>query len=174
MSDPFLAEIRIFPFDFAPQNWAMCNGQLMPISQNTALFSLVGTTYGGDGRTTFALPGLQGNIPMHFGNGPGLTPRTLGETGGNETETLSNREIPTHSHALRAYNEVGEDRIPAPTESLARSTGGSLYAAPGTIEPMAPGLLGPPVGAGQPHTNMQPYLTLNFCIALKGVFPPRG
>lgn len=172
MADPFVAEIRIFPFNFAPKGWAWCDGQLLPLSQNTALFSLLGTTYGGDGKSNFALPDLQGRAPMHPGQGPGLSLHDLGETGGSETVTLLESEIPAHSHALRTFNDVGEDRIPGPAEALARSTGGLLYAAPGSLVSMAPQALAP-AGGDQPHNNLQPYLTFYFNIALQGVFPPR-
>ncbi len=172
MADPFVAEIRIFPFNFAPKGWAFCNGQPLPISQNTALFSLLGTTYGGDGQSTFALPDLQGRAPMHPGQGPGLSLQLLGESSGSETETLLQSEMPAHSHALSTFNDVGEDRIPGPTEAMARSTGGSLYAAAGALVSLAPGAL-PPAGGSLPHNNLMPYLTLNFNIALQGVFPPR-
>ena len=170
--DPFVAEIRIFPFNFAPRGWAWCDGQLLPLSQNTALFSLLGTTYGGNGKSNFALPDLQGRAPMHPGQGPGLSLHDLGETGGSDTVSLLESEIPFHSHSLRTYNDVGEDRVPGDTEALARSTGGLLYATPGTIVPLAAESL-PPAGGDQPHNNMQPYLTFYFCIALQGVFPPR-
>lgn len=172
MADPFVAEIRIFPLNFPPKGWAWCNGQLMPISQNTALFSLLGTTYGGDGKSTFALPDLEGNAPMHPGQGPGLSLHDLGEMNGSQTVTLLESEVPSHSHALRTANDIGEDRAVGPTESLARSTGGLLYAAPGPLVSMAFQSLAPG-GGDQPHNNMQPYLTLNFNIALQGVFPPR-
>jgi microcystin-dependent protein len=172
MADPFVAEIRIFPFNFAPKGWAWCDGQLMPLSQNTALFSLLGTTYGGNGKSNFALPDLQGRAPMHPGQGPGLSLHDLGETGGSETVTLLESEIPAHSHAWRTRNDVGEDRIPGPTEAIARSTGGLLFAAPGAVVSMAPEAL-PPAGGDQPHNNLMPFLTFYFCIALQGVFPPR-
>jgi microcystin-dependent protein len=173
VADPFVAEIRIFPFNFAPKGWAWCDGQLLPLSQNTALFSLLGTTYGGNGKSTFALPDLQGRAPMHPGQGPGLSLHDLGETGGSDTVTVLETEIPAHLHTLRAFNDVGEDRIPGPTESLARSTGGLLYTEPGALTAMAPESL-MPSGNTQPHNNLQPYLTFYFCIALQGVFPPRG
>lgn len=174
MSSPFVAEIRIWACNFAPTGWAQCNGQLLPLSQNTALFSLLGTTYGGNGASTFALPDLTGRIPMHPGQGPGLSLHDLGEQGGSDTVTLLQSEMPAHAHALRtAAGEIGEDRIPGPTEALARSTGGQLYATPGALAPLAPQAL-PPAGGDQPHNNLMPYLTLNFCIALQGVFPPRG
>ena len=174
MADPFVAEIRIFPFNFAPRGWAWCDGQLLPLSQNTALFSLLGTTYGGNGKSNFALPDLQGRAPMHPGQGPGLSLHDLGETGGSETVTLLETEIPSHSHGLRGYNDVGEDRIPGPGEALARSTGGLLYAPPGgPTTAMAFESL-PPAGGDQPHNNMMPYLTCYFNIALQGVFPARG
>ena len=127
MSDPFLAEIRIFGFNFAPRGWALCNGQLLPISQNTALFALLGTTYGGDGRTTFALPNLQGSAPMQQGQGPGLSNRFLGEAGGSETVTLLQTEIPLHSHQLQAFIEPGDNRQPGPNVSLATSAGVFAY-----------------------------------------------
>ena len=170
--DPFVAEIRIFPFNFAPKGWAFCDGQLLPLSQNTALFSLLGTTYGGNGKSNFALPDLQGRAPMHPGQGPGLSLHDLGETGGSVTVTLLESEIPSHSHTFRVYNDVGEDRIPGPSEALARSTGGLLYAAPGPLAVMAPQALAP-AGADQPHNNLMPYLTFCFCIAMQGVYPPR-
>jgi microcystin-dependent protein len=172
MADPFVAEIRIFPFNFAPQGWAWCDGQLLPISQNTALFSLLGTTYGGDGKSNFALPDLQGRAPMHPGQGPGLSLHDLGETGGSETVTLLESEIPSHSHALRAATDDGDLSAPSPSRSLARSTGGFAYgAAPnGSLSDQALA----PAGGDTPHNNLQPYLAFYFCIALQGVFPPRG
>jgi microcystin-dependent protein len=172
VADPFVAEIRIFPFNFAPKGWAWCDGQLLPLSQNTALFALLGTTYGGNGKSNFALPDLQGRAPMHPGQGPGLSLHDLGETGGSETVSLLESEIPSHSHALQTRNDVGEDRTVNSAEALARSTGGLLYAPAGTLVAMAPEAL-PPAGGDQPHNNMMPYLTFYFCIALQGVFPPR-
>ena len=174
MADPFVAEIRIFPFNFAPKGWAWCDGQLLPLSQNTALFSLLGTTYGGDGKSTFALPDLQGRAPMHPGQGPGLSLHDLGETGGSETVTLLESEIPAHSHALNASTQPGEDSDPNPSEVLARSVGASLYQTTtnSNIVQLAGQALAP-AGGDQPHNNMQPYLTFYFCIALQGVFPPR-
>lgn len=173
MSDQFVAEIRIFPFNFPPTGWAFCDGQLMPISQNTALFSLLGTTYGGDGKSTFALPDLQGNAPMQPGQGQGLSQRFLGEIGGSESLTLLVSEIPVHTHALRASEFPGDKTVPGPNSSLATSTGGALYVTPTPpLTPMAFQTL-PPAGGGLPHNNMQPYLTLNFCIALQGIFPQR-
>ena len=170
--DPFLAEIRIFPFNFAPKGWAFCNGQILPISQNTALFSLLGTTYGGDGKSTFALPDLQGRAAMHPGQGPGLSLHDLGETGGSETVTLLQTEIPAHSHACRASSDPGELQGPSPTRTIARSANGFAYVAGPANVAMAPQIL-PPAGGDQPHNNMQPYLTFDFNIALQGVFPPR-
>ncbi len=170
--DPFVAEIRIFPFNFAPKGWAFCDGQILPLSQNTALFSLLGTTYGGDGKSNFALPNMQGNAPMHPGQGPGLSLHDLGETGGSETVSLLESEIPNHSHAWSTdAADPGEDRIPT-NEALARSVGGNLYGAPNNLVQLSGNALAP-AGGDQPHNNMQPYLTLNFCIALQGVYPPR-
>src|SRR6478672_4622158 len=176
MSSPFVAEIRIFPFNFAPTGWAFCDGQLMPISQNTALFSLLGTTYGGDGKSTFALPDMQGNAPMHPGQGPGLSLHDLGEIGGSETVSLLESEIPVHTHSIMALNsDFGNLNGPSPLRSLARSGSAMAYQQNSTngITQMSPNALAP-AGGDQPHNNMQPYLTLSFCIALQGVFPPRG
>ena len=173
MADPFVAEIRIFQFNFAPKGWAWCNGQLMPLSQNTALFSLLGTTYGGDGKSTFALPDLKGRAPMHPGQGPGLSLHDLGETGGSETVTLLESEMPVHSHALRAATQDNADvNLVSPTASFAGSTGGTLYQAASNTTMAAQALA--VAGGGLPHNNMQPYLTFYFNIALQGVFPPRG
>jgi microcystin-dependent protein len=174
MADQFLAEIRIFPFNFPPTGWAFCDGQIMPISQNTALFSLLGTTYGGDGKSTFALPDMQGNAPMQPGQGQGLSLRDLGEMSGVESITLLVSEIPVHSHALSADALDPSDlTAPAPARVLAQSSGVSAYQpAASNLGAMAFQSL-PPAGGGLPHNNMQPYLTLNFCIALQGIFPQR-
>jgi len=175
MSDQFVAEIRIFPFNFPPTGWAFCDGQLMPISQNTALFSLLGTTYGGDGKSTFALPDLQGNAPMQPGQGQGLSLRDLGEMSGVESITLLVSEIPFHTHTLNASSQQADIQGPTATTSIGRPVG-ALPLVPGSPAPpqvlMAPQAL-PPAGGGLPHNNMQPYLTLNFCIALQGIFPQR-
>ncbi|HUK36463.1 MAG TPA: tail fiber protein [Vicinamibacterales bacterium] len=171
--DPFVAEIRIFPFNFAPKGWASCDGQILPLSQNTALFSLLGTTYGGDGKSNFALPNLQGNAPMHPGQGPGLSLHDLGETGGSETVSLLESEIPAHSHTLRAdAADPADQPVPSPVRSLARSSNGFAWNATFSSSAMSDNALAP-AGGDQPHNNMQPYLTLSFCIALQGVFPPR-
>ncbi|ADU48598.1 phage tail protein [Intrasporangium calvum] len=173
MTDPFVAEIRVFGFGFAPKGWAMCNGQLLPISQNTALFALLGTTYGGDGRSTFALPNLNGAAPMHPGQGPGLTVRDLGETGGSDHVTLLESEMPVHTHAIQVSAAEGIDRTPA-NGRFANEIGGiNSYAAPAGSTDFAPQTLSA-TGGGLPHNNLQPYLTLNFCIALQGIFPPRS
>ena len=176
MSDQFVAEIRIFPFNFPPTGWAFCDGQLMPISQNTALFSLLGTTYGGDGKSTFALPNLQGNAPMQPGQGQGLSLRDLGEMSGSQTVTLLESEIPFHTHQMMAFTQVPGDLF-GPTDQnnaiLARSNNGAVYNTntAGAVQ-MAPQALAP-AGGSLPHNNMQPYLVLNFCIALQGIFPAR-
>ena len=169
--DPYVAEIRIFPFNFAPKGWAFCDGQILPLSQNTALFSLLGTTYGGDGKSNFALPNMQGNAPMHPGQGPGLSLHDLGETGGSETVSLLESEIPAHSHSLQASAGDGIDNLPT-SELLAKGIGIGQYIAPGSLVQLSGNAMAP-AGGDQPHNNMQPFLTLNFCIALQGVFPPR-
>ncbi|HXD11427.1 MAG TPA: tail fiber protein [Anaerolineales bacterium] len=174
MADPFVAEIRIFPFNFAPRGWAWCDGQLLPLSQNTALFSLLGTTYGGNGMSNFALPDLQGRVPMHPGQGPGLSLHDLGETGGSDTVTLLESEIPSHSHAFMTFpSQPGNVKIPGSAVAPARSSGGSAYVTAANLQNMAAESLAP-AGGDAPHNNMQPYLTFYFCIALQGVFPPRG
>jgi microcystin-dependent protein len=174
MADPFVAEIRIFPFNFAPKGWAWCDGQLLPISQNTALFSLLGTTYGGDGKSNFALPDLQGSAPMHPGQGPGLSLHDLGEMSGSDTITLLDSEMPSHSHFVQCKGTPppANGGIPDPSIILARSSGGTAYTASANLGPMNPNALSP-TGGNQPHNNLQPYLTLYFCIALQGVYPPR-
>lgn len=172
MADPFVAEIRIFPFNFAPRGWAWCDGQLLPLSQNTALFSLLGTTYGGDGKSTFALPDLQGSAPMHPGQGPGLSLHDLGETGGSETVTLLESEIPSHSHSLSASAADGISQT-AQNNQLATGINISQYAAAAALTSLSPNSLAP-AGGDLPHNNLMPYLTFYFCIALQGVFPPRG
>jgi len=174
--DPFVAEIRIFPFNFAPKGWAFCDGQLLPISQNTALFSLLGTTYGGDGKSTFALPDLQGRSAMHPGQGQGLSLRDLGEIGGSEFVTLLVSEIPAHAHGVgRASTATGDSVLPANcvwAESGAGRGAAALYIAGPPTGKVNPNSL-TPSGGSLPHNNMQNYLTLNFCIALQGVFPAR-
>lgn len=177
MADPFVAEIRIFPFNFAPKGWAWCNGQLLPLSQNTALFSLLGTTYGGDGKSNFALPDLEGRAPMHPGQGPGLSLHDLGETGGSETVTLLESEIPAHSHQMSVSSQLALENLPAVAgvgQRFAMGDGINIYSpAVGALANMAPEAL-TPAGGDQPHNNMQPYLTFYFNIALQGVFPPRS
>jgi len=174
MADPFVAEIRIFPFNFAPKGWAWCNGQLLPISQNTALFSLLGTTYGGDGKSTFALPNLQGSAPMHPGQGPGLSLHDLGETGGSQTVTLLESEIPGHSHNFIVSQADAIERTP-PAQKFAAGIGGVVPYTTAQGAPLSPmnNMELAPAGGDQPHNNMQPYLTFYFNIALQGVFPPR-
>ncbi len=172
MADPFVAEIRIFPFNFAPRGWAWCDGQLLPLSQNTALFSLLGTTYGGDGKSNFALPDLQGRAPMHPGQGPGLSLHDLGETGGSETVTLLESEIPLHNHQLMAAGLNSQAITPAGAVT-GRGNPTPIYATGGALVAMGPNVVAP-AGGDQPHNNLMPYLTFYFNIALQGVFPPRG
>jgi microcystin-dependent protein len=169
--DPFVAEIRIFPFNFAPRGWAWCDGQILPLSQNTALFSLLGTTYGGNGMNNFALPDLQGRTPMHPSQGPGLSLHDLGETGGAETVTLLESEIPSHNHSLRADNLNSQSTIPT-NNSLGRGNPVKVYSNVTPTTEMGSNSLAP-AGGSLPHNNMMPYLTMYFCIALQGVFPPR-
>lgn len=178
MSDPFVAEIRIFPFNFAPSGWAFCDGQLLLISQNTALFSLLGTQYGGDGRSTFALPDLQGRVPVSQGQGGGLSFYDVGEELGSDAVTVLVSEMPAHSHTLNAEDPAiqgADSSAPTSTSVLAASSGGFAYRPDASSQPvqMNPAALATQ-GGGQPHNNLQPYLTLNFCIALQGIFPPRG
>jgi len=178
MADPFVAEIRIFPFNFAPQGWAFCNGQIMSISQNTALFSLVGTTYGGDGIRNFALPNLQGNAPMSPGQGPGLSPHILGEASGSPSVTLLTSGMPSHTHGINCIDgpRVG-GQSGSPANAIPVKTGGAPANAYTSGAPqnqtMAAAMVGV-VGGNMPHNNLMPYLTLNFCIAMQGIYPPRS
>jgi microcystin-dependent protein len=164
MSTPYLSEIKVMSFGFAPKGWALCNGQLLPINQNQALFSLLGTTYGGDGRVNFGLPNLQGRTPMHTGNG-----HVLGEQSGEQNHTLSIAEIPAHTHSWSATNTAAN--APSPTSNLLGAA--AEYNAGPNLVAMSLGVLST-VGSNQPHANMQPYLTLNFCIALQGIFPSQN
>lgn len=169
MSEPFIAEIRIFAGNFAPRGWSFCDGQLLPISQHTALFSIIGTTYGGDGRTTTALPNMKGRAPMHPGRGPGLTSRRLGENVGAETAPLSEAQMASHNHALTAVPSATQ----ANPDSSVRLGNAAMYQTPGTTVDMASEAAGN-TGGSQSHNNMQPFLTLNFIIALIGLFPSRS
>jgi len=163
MAEPFLAEIRMMSFGFPPKGWALCNGQLLPINQNQALFSLLGTTYGGDGRVNFALPNLQGCVPIHMGNG-----HTLGERGGEQAHTLSTSELPTHTHTLNASSTNAD--TPLPTGNVLGGVLNELYDGTSNLVAMNPGSI-TSVGGSQAHFNMQPFLALTFCIALQGIFP---
>ena len=167
--DPFIGELRCFGFNFAPVGWALCNGQLLAIQSNTALFSLLGTMYGGNGQTTFALPDLRGRTSLAFGQGPGLTNRTQGELGGNETVTLTSATIPAHSHTVAASSTPTSKNPSGAFPSV--TAAGSSYGTPGDLQMNAGMIAGG--GSGQPHENMQPYLVLNWCIALEGVYPSR-
>ena len=175
MADPFVAEIRVFPFNFAPKGWAFCNGQLLPLSQNTALFSLLGTTYGGDGKSTFALPNIEGSVVNSPGQGQGLSEYFEGQTGGEEFVTLLNSEMPFHTHFAQAVPDPADQTVPAPNRSFARSKPGNAYQSTTNqnvvqLNQQAISL----AGGSLPHNNMAPYLVFNFNIALQGVFPPRG
>lgn len=172
MADPFVGEIRIFPFNFAPAGWASCDGQLLPLSQNTALFSLLGTTYGGDGKSNFALPNLNGREAIHHGQGPGLSSIALGQSGGQETVTLLASEMPTHSHAVQVVAQWGDKDSPSeglPAQSTIRAPA-YASASTGAMAQQAVSV----VGGSVPHNNMPPYLVLGFFIAMRGVFPPRS
>lgn len=176
--DQFVAEIRIFPFNFVPKGWAFCDGQLLPLSQNTALFSLLGTTYGGNGSSNFALPDFQGRVPMQAGQGPGLSPHDLGEAGGAETVTLLSSEIPSHTHPIKnlSYAVASQGDTSKPTKAFfAEVPNVDLYSTEVvTGQSLTLRVADTVQGGDQPHNNMQPYLTFNFCIALQGVFPSRG
>jgi microcystin-dependent protein len=165
MAEPFLSEIRIFSFNFAPKGWALCNGQLLPINQNQALFSLLGTTFGGDGRVNFGLPDLRGRTPIHVGSG-----HTLGERGGEQAHTLSIAELPQHTHSANASNNQALGTIPGNTQVLAQGGQFEIYRSPSSLNTMKNGTIAN-VGGSQAHLNMQPFLTLNLCIALQGIFP---
>ena len=172
--EEYIGAIQIFAGDFAPKGWALCQGQLLQISQNQALFAILGTTYGGDGRTTFALPDLRGRMPIGTGAGPGLTPRGLGEKSGQETVTLTPEQIPSHTHTYNALS--GNREIPNPTGNFLGVAPGPFYAelhAGDTLLPMNPSTISP-AGGSQPHSNMPPYLGLNFIICLQGIFPSRS
>ncbi len=178
MSDPFVGEIRMVGFNFAPVGWALCDGQLLSIAQNTALFSLLGTTYGGNGTTNFALPDLRGRIPLHQGQGPGLSPYVLGQSSGSENVTLTNAQMPAHSHTLAAASVVGGSASPQNNfiaEVLDPNTGAGVNAFNTTSNggTMNPGAISTS-GGNQPHNNIQPYLCVNFIIALQGIFPSRN
>jgi microcystin-dependent protein len=168
MAEPFLAEIRIMSFGFPPKGWALCNGQLLPINQNQALFSLLGTTYGGDGRVNFALPNLQARTPIHGGNG-----HTLGEIGGEQAHTLSISELPTHTHSASAANVAATSNAPSNARMISQSGGANLYTGASNLNAMDSQAIAN-VGGSQAHQNMQPFLTLSFCIALQGIFPSQN
>lgn len=170
MSEPFIGEIRMFGGNFAPRGWAFCNGQTISIAQNTALFSLLGTTFGGDGRSTFSLPNMQGRMPMHAGQGPGLTPRTLGEAVGTPTHTLTSAEMPAHTHGL---NAAPAGTTGTPGGSVALAAGAKAYRTPASnLVSMAAGTTSS--GSGQAHDNRQPYLGVTFIIAMQGIYPSRN
>lgn len=177
MADPFIGEIRMFGGNFAPRGWALCNGQLLSIAQNTALFSILGTTYGGNGQTTFALPNLQCRLPMHPGNGPGLTPKVLGEEAGTETVTLLSSNMAPHTHPLMATNNDADNAHPVGNTLAASSaTQGTIanYTNAAPSGQMNPGSIGPNAGGGQPVQILNPFLCVNFIIALVGIFPSRN
>lgn len=172
MSEPFIGEIRCFGFNFAPKGWLQCNGQLLAIQQNTALFSILGVTYGGDGKTNFALPNLNGNVVMGAGQGAGLTPRDIGETGGVESVTLITAEMPAHTHPVNCNSANGNQYGPAGHYWAQDAAGGSDYSDTASVQMAAGATL--PAGSNQAHTNLQPYLVSNYCIAILGIFPPRN
>jgi microcystin-dependent protein len=177
MADPYLGEIRVFGFSFAPRGWAYCDGQIMSIAQSSALFSILGTTFGGNGQTTFGLPNMQGIASMHWGSGPGLTPRDLGESLGSVSVTLAQSQLPSHTHAfIGATTTDAAQRTPTPTAQAQLGTGnpGQVYSNTGSPAiAFSPKAIGP-AGQSQPHDNLQPLLTMNFCIAMEGIFPSRN
>ncbi len=174
MSEPFLAEVRILPFNFAPAGWAVCAGQVLPISQNTAVFSLLGVNYGGNGTTNFALPNLQGQVAVGAGQGPGLSPYSVGQTGGTETVTLVANQLAAHNHPASAIHDAGNSYSPAGDSwSADGANRAKLYRSADPTVPMGANAVSP-AGGNQPHNNLQPYLVLNYCIALVGVFPSRA
>ncbi len=175
MSEPFIAEVRIFAGNFAPRGWAFCNGQLLPIAQNTALFAVIGSTYGGDARTTMALPNLQGRAPMGPGNGPGLTPRRLGESAGTQAVTLTEAQIPAHTHTAQATPAPGSQNTPDSTSAISRAVGSNTaYDNTGANDTNLATQSISTTGSGGAHNNLQPFLTMNFIIALVGLFPSRS
>src|SRR5581483_2895730 len=175
MSSPFVGEIRMWGLNFAPAQWALCNGQLLSISQNTALFSILGTNFGGNGVSTFGLPDFRGNAPIHQGAAPGLSPYDIGEIGGTANVTLNSSNIPVHNHNIMGQNtRVGSLDGPTASTGLARSAGGNTYATQNSsLVNMSTSALSVYSGGNQPHNNMQPYLVVNFCIAIAGIFPSR-
>jgi microcystin-dependent protein len=168
MSEPFLGEIKIISWNYAPKGWALCNGQFLPINQNQALFALLGTMYGGNGQTTFALPDFRGKVPIHVGAG-----FTQGQTGGEQAHTVTMSEMPAHPHFANASNADANTNTPTASAVLANSKGAAIYAGPSSLGAMLPTILSN-IGGSQPHNNMQPYLVLNFIIALQGIFPSRN
>jgi microcystin-dependent protein len=179
VSNPYVGEIRIFAGNFPPKNWALCNGQLLAISQNTALFSILGTTYGGNGTSNFALPNLQSRVPLHPGQGPGLSLYDLGEQGGVESVSLPQSQIPSHSHLINCNNATtqgghGTKSDPAGNFPATQSAGSGIYETTSTSGATMSPLVTTPIGNGLPHENRQPYLTMNFIICMQGVFPPRS
>ena len=173
MSEPFIGEIRMVGFNFAPRGWALCNGQLLSIASNNALFSLLGTIYGGDGRTTFALPNLQGRVPMHYGSGAGLSPRLIGEAAGQEAVSLTEAQLPAHTHKARASSLKGNTNSPVGRVwSKDAGVQSATYTSNAADADMAAGAIAP-AGGGQPHNNMPPDLAVNFVIALQGIYPAR-
>jgi microcystin-dependent protein len=174
MSDPYIGEIRMFAGSFAPAGWAFCDGQLMPISENDALFTLIGTTYGGDGQQTFALPNLQSRVPIHAGTGPGGITRALGESGGVESVTLTVQQIPNHTHVATAFDVAGNDASPTGRRWAASAdTTVKPYTAPPSDSTLSPQAVGP-TGGSQPHDNMMPFLTISFILSLFGIFPTQN
>jgi len=172
MSEPFVGEIRMFAGNFAPRGWAFCNGQLLAVSQNDALFSLLGTIYGGDGRTTFGLPDMRGRLPVHAGNGPGLSTRRLGAEGGSEQITLTVNHLPSHTHSFQATDQLADTSIPA-NKALAKSSSGDVYINENPDTALAGNAVSN-FGGSQNHANLMPFLCVHFIIALIGIYPSRN